>query len=61
MLNRLWDIASSEFGIAHVTIQLDGSMDGCVEDHHIEHMAIYYSGLRLGDQAKRILIRLVSV
>jgi hypothetical protein len=27
-------------------------MDGCVEDHHIEHMAIYYSGLRLGDQGQ---------
>ena len=52
MLNRLWDIASSEFGIAHVAIQFDGSMDGCVKDHHIEHIAIYYSGLRLGDQGQ---------
>ena len=52
MLNRLLDIASSEFGIAHVTIQLDGSIYGCVENHHIEHMAIYHFGLQLGDQGQ---------
>ena len=46
VLQRLRDIASSEFGIAHVTIQLEDSTDGCVEDHHIEHPAIYSAGHR---------------
>ena len=44
VLQRLRDIASSEFGIAHVTIQLEDSMDGCEEDHHIDHPAVYFSG-----------------
>ena len=43
MLQRLRDIASSEFGIGHVTIQLEDSMDGCEEDHHIEHPAVFSS------------------
>ena len=46
VLQRLRAIASSEFGLAHVTIQLEDSMDGCVEDHHIEHPAVYASGHR---------------
>jgi Co/Zn/Cd efflux system component len=46
VLQRLRDIASSEFDIAHVTIQLEDSMDGCYEDHHIEHPTIYRSGQR---------------
>ncbi|MBT97887.1 MAG: cation transporter [Dehalococcoidia bacterium] len=46
VLQRLREIASSEFGIAHVTIQLEDSTDGCAEDHHIEHPAIYSSGHR---------------
>ena len=44
VLQRLRDIASSEFGVAHVTIQLEDSMDGCQEDHHIEHPAVSASG-----------------
>jgi cobalt-zinc-cadmium efflux system protein len=48
VLQRLRDIASSEFGIGHVTIQLEGSMDGCEEDHHIEHPKVYSSGHRQG-------------
>ncbi len=43
VLQRLRDIASSEFGIGHVTIQLEDSMDGCQEDHHIEHPTVYTS------------------
>jgi cobalt-zinc-cadmium efflux system protein len=39
MLHRLRDIACEEFGISHVTIQLEDSPDGCFEDHHIEHPA----------------------
>jgi cobalt-zinc-cadmium efflux system protein len=37
MLQRLRSIASREFGISHVTIQLEESPEGCLEDHHIEH------------------------
>ena len=37
VLRQLRHIASTEFGIAHVTIQLEDSLDGCLENHHIEH------------------------
>ena len=37
VLQQLRRIASLEFGIGHVTIQLEDSQEGCVEDHHIEH------------------------
>ena len=37
LLEHLRHIASHEFGIAHVTIQLEDSREGCAEDHHIEH------------------------
>ena len=29
------NIASQAFGISHVTIQIEDSEDGCVEDHHV--------------------------
>ena len=37
ILEHLRHIATHEFGIAHVTIQLEDSREGCAEDHHIEH------------------------
>ena len=37
MLDRLREIACGEFGIGHVTIQLEDSRERCAEDHHIEH------------------------
>ena len=37
ILQRLREIAAQEFGISHVTIQLEDSPDQCPEDHHIEH------------------------
>ena len=37
VLGRLRHIVSAEFGITHVTIQLEGTEDGCTEDHHIDH------------------------
>ena len=46
VLQALRDIATSEFGIGHVTIQLEDSKDGCVEDHHIEHPAVHGSSHR---------------
>ena len=38
LLNRMKDIAHQEFGINHVTIQLEQSVAGCVEDHHVGHL-----------------------
>ncbi|HCP23820.1 MAG: cation transporter [SAR202 cluster bacterium] len=46
VLQRLRDIACTEFGIGHVTFQLEDSMDGCEEDHHIDHPEIYSSAHR---------------
>ena len=40
VLRQLRNIASSEFGVAHVTIQLEDSLTGCLENHHIEHPSI---------------------
>ena len=37
MLQHLREIANKEFGITHVTIQLENSTDGCEEDHHVAH------------------------
>ena len=39
LLQRLQEIASREFGMAHVTIQLEASPRGCVEAHHVAHSA----------------------
>ena len=44
MLRRLRDIASREFGISHVTIQLEDASLSCTEDHHIEHPSVAPSG-----------------
>ena len=38
LLNRMKDIAHHEFGINHVTIQLEQSVAGCMEDHHVGHL-----------------------
>jgi cobalt-zinc-cadmium efflux system protein len=37
MLQHLREIANKQFGISHVTIQLESSTEGCEEDHHIAH------------------------
>lgn len=37
LLQHLREIASREFGIAHVTIQLEDSQEVCEEAHHIAH------------------------
>lgn len=37
ILTRLRDITSKEFGISHITIHLESSPEGCLEDHQIEH------------------------
>lgn len=37
MLQHLREISAREFGISHVTIQLENSQEGCEEDHHVSH------------------------
>ena len=38
VLRRLRAIASDEFGISHITFQVEQSIDGCTEDHHVGHL-----------------------
>ena len=35
---RMQQIAYQDFGIAHVTIQMEQSLDGCAERHHFDHL-----------------------
>jgi len=37
LLQRLREIASKEFGLAHVTLQLEDSQEECDERHHFTH------------------------
>ena len=39
LLRRLRRIATQDFGIAHVTLQVEKSVMGCTEDHHVDHLA----------------------
>ncbi len=36
--SRILDITHNEFGISHVTFQLEHSVVGCKEDHHVDHL-----------------------
>lgn len=38
VLCRLRHIASDEFGIAPITLQVEQSVAGCTEDHHVGHV-----------------------
>ncbi len=38
VLRRLRGIASQEFGISHITLQVEQSIEGCTEDHHVGHL-----------------------
>ena len=38
LLRRLKEIPHDKFGIDHVTIQMEETLEGCVEDHHVEHL-----------------------
>lgn len=35
---RLQQIAYHDFGIAHITIQMEQSLEGCTERHHFDHL-----------------------
>jgi len=39
LLRQLRRVASEKFGIQHITIQLETSVQGCTEDHHVDHLA----------------------
>ncbi len=36
---RLRDIIYGNFGIGHITLQVEKSLEGCTEDHHFNHLA----------------------
>ncbi|MXY71916.1 MAG: cation transporter [Dehalococcoidia bacterium] len=38
LLTAMKQIAHEEFGIAHITIQMEESVNGCDEDHHVDHL-----------------------
>ncbi len=38
MLDRIRHIAYEDFGIEHITIQLETSAANCAEDHHVDHL-----------------------
>ena len=37
LLQHLREVIAREFGFAHVTIQLESSLEGCEETHHVAH------------------------
>lgn len=37
LLRRLRKIVGQDFGIGHITMQLDRSHDGCTEDHYVDY------------------------
>ena len=38
LIRRLRRIAMQDYGIAHVTLQVEKSVQGCTEDHHVDHI-----------------------
>ena len=38
ILRRLRKIASDDFGIQHITIQVEQSLEGCTGHHHVDHL-----------------------
>ena len=38
LLRRIKDLAHENFGITHATVQLEESIVGCKEDHHVDHL-----------------------
>ncbi len=50
LLRRIKDLAHDNFGITHATIQLEESVLGCKEDHHVDHLV---SRARLENGRKR--------
>ena len=38
VLRRLRRIASEDYGIRHITLQVEQTIEGCTEDHHVGHL-----------------------
>ena len=38
LLREIKDLAHENFGITHATVQLEESVIGCKEDHHVDHL-----------------------
>ena len=38
LITEMQDIAHNRYGIEHVTIQVESTLDGCTEDHHVGHL-----------------------
>lgn len=39
LLKRMQDVAHEDYAIGHVTIQMERSLDGCTENHHVGHLS----------------------
>ena len=44
---RLREIAGNDFGIHHITIQLEYTADGCTEHHHVDHLHAHSADERI--------------
>ncbi len=38
LISRIQDIVHHDFGIGHVTVQVEQSVANCTEDHHVDHL-----------------------
>ena len=38
LLKRMLELTHDKYGIGHVTIQVERSLDGCTENHHVGHL-----------------------
>ncbi|MDE0154126.1 MAG: cation diffusion facilitator family transporter [Gammaproteobacteria bacterium] len=41
LLRRVRRIVSRDFGIGHITLQLETSSNDCTEDHHVDHLLFH--------------------
>lgn len=55
---QLQQIAYHDFGIAHITMQMEQSLEGCTERHHFDHlMACRQNGGAFAKRHGRMIIR----
>ena len=41
LTKRMLNLVHDKYGIGHATIQLERSLDGCTEDHHVDHLLAF--------------------
>ncbi len=41
LTKRMLNLVHDRYGVGHVTIQLERSLDGCTEDHHVGHLLAF--------------------